>query len=502
MCEHPLTIGIKREYNDLFTKQVMTVPCNHCEQCIHRKYNSYLVRGYFEWLNLQNILRFNNVPRYVPGSVPTDLVGNKRAFAYMDTLTYTEDSLPRFKGIPCFSSDDITFFFKRLKEFWRYRLGHPIDLSYVVVCEYGDDKVRPHYHVIFFVRDEVSFVDFIDSVWSCWHNGRTQYKTHTGRHDSTANLLSCLMKVVTSMAAVRYIFKYVLKYSDFDKVFEPIVSKMRENYDPKCDDDELTYFLHHNRPFVRASVGFGYFPEEIDIIDSSDIQVPTKNGYQQLPLPSYILRKECTEKVVVDKVREVVPVYARTPSGAFKMVDGHRVQVGETIKEKLVYLKSENGSYLYKRTDVGIMFAVQRLPQFLEWSRQRYEVILKTMPDYIQSVVLHDGHLTLDRLAIFDVVYNSTAIYSFNDIPENPFDKDSYTAFYTKCLYYDPAKVAKQGSDLCFCNYVNSCSDFPIFRQYLYLKRTLERQSFLFERFKKLSLDDYNRLTSNQYMYL
>ena len=315
MCFDRKTVDVDTQFANDFAVTKIEVSCGKCPDCRWRKYNDYLIRCYFEY----------------------EKVRSKRsegAFALFETLTYREDKLPLFEGIPCFSSDDINKFIKRLKEHWRNKLGHSLALSYIIVSEHGGKRGRPHYHPIFFVFEKIDFQEFLQSIYDCWGLGKTDYIDTLGRK----YLLRAKSHVLVSVAAIRYILKYLFKYADFDSVFDSVLSKLSDRYDVDKATGMRDFFLYHCRPFIRTSVGFGIplHPESVVSFDGR-VRVPNGHGFDDLPAARYIIRKLCSEKVAVldDSGCPVL-----RPNGS------------------PLWLKTENGSYVFRKSAFGIEYSL------------------------------------------------------------------------------------------------------------------------------------------------
>lgn len=78
---------------------------------------------------------------------------DKPLYSYFITLTYNEDSIPKFNGRDCFSKKHITTFLDSLK----HRLSRDgYSYRYFFTCEYGEEGYRPHYHAILFLYGRIS----------------------------------------------------------------------------------------------------------------------------------------------------------------------------------------------------------------------------------------------------------------------------------------------------------------------------------------------------------
>lgn len=114
-------------------------PCGKCPNCLHNNREALANRFYFESTQNQS--------------------------NYFITLTYDEENLPHFNGIPCFDKDQVRTFIKRLR-------NDLPQFKFFCTSEFGDRTARPHYHMLLFLRDftPVQFVrDKIQSRWKFGH---------------------------------------------------------------------------------------------------------------------------------------------------------------------------------------------------------------------------------------------------------------------------------------------------------------------------------------------
>ncbi len=67
------------------------------------------------------------------------------------TLTYNDENLPLYNGVPSLDKEDIQKFFKRLRK-ESTKLFPDVSYQYFIAGEYGSSYLRPHYHLILFVN--------------------------------------------------------------------------------------------------------------------------------------------------------------------------------------------------------------------------------------------------------------------------------------------------------------------------------------------------------------
>lgn len=151
-CKKPILVGKVR------SKQ-RYVPCGKCAQC---KAN---LRA--EWC----------------GRLAVENYYCKRS--YFVTLTYSDENLKLSSvGVPSVWKDDIQRFIKRLRK--------KINLRYFCTSEYGSKTLRPHYHILFFLEQDMEVLDFGNLIDETWKVGRN----HIGE---------------VSPASIAYCTKYCMK---------------------------------------------------------------------------------------------------------------------------------------------------------------------------------------------------------------------------------------------------------------------------------------------------
>lgn len=455
MCFERKQVNVDTQFVNDFATTKIDVSCGKCPDCRWRRYNDYLVRCYFEF----------------------EKVAAKRsegAFAIFETLTHREDKLPKFEGVPCFCSDDINKFIKRLKEHWRNKLGHPLEMSYIIVSEYGGKRGRPHYHPIFFVFEKIDLAEFLESVYLCWGNGKTDFIDTLGRK----YLLRAKSHVLTSVAAIRYILKYLFKYADFDREFDTILSKLSDRYDVDKAFAMHDYFMYHCRPFIRCSVGFG-LPSDLDFLSPEGrVRVPNGRGFDDLPAARYIIRKLCCQKVAL--LVNDTPILR--PNG------------------NPVWLRTDSGSYVYMKSEFGVQYSLNNLPRLLSKTAVTYKQVIDTLPDYIRRAVYSflSGRKLRD-LAVYNIVYHGCVCDKFYlHFTKSVFDPETYNEFYRQRLSRNPQAKPEKDISLTQLSLVqeHSCTEFESFDYILNIIRCQMNVLFEHNSDKPGKIDSYNRLHS------
>lgn len=174
MCLSPVTIyNPSRNYRDGLDKLYLSVPCGKCEACRRKKVNDWYVRLGYDYYNL---LKHGGQVLFVTFTY------NPESLPYLNTFDGAFDSLCPSYGevpkvnIPCFSKKDVQYMLKRLRALLcenqlppRYQLNITEGVKYFVVSEFGHEKKRPHYHVLFFLPKKVDtfvFQVLCELAWS------------------------------------------------------------------------------------------------------------------------------------------------------------------------------------------------------------------------------------------------------------------------------------------------------------------------------------------------
>lgn len=274
MCYTPLTLRNPRK-NPIagLDPEKLTVPCGHCPQCRMTRTNDWYVRSYYEWLEAKKY----------------------GGFTQSITLTYASEHLPTVpcrltdgstRLFPCFSRRHFQLLMKRLNK-WFTSLG--VRYSYIISSEYGDEKHRPHYHILFNVKSDLlrpsEFVDVVREEWNYGHIYTTDINDG----------------VITDIRGIRYASKYAVKDIYQDKWYqfqlEKIVKFTRTGRLTSCYKNFLK-----NRPFHQVSQGYGlyaltptsdgYLCGTLDSLMYGYLTIPDYSGiFRRYRLPLYLERK-------------------------------------------------------------------------------------------------------------------------------------------------------------------------------------------------------------------
>lgn len=122
------------------TNEYHFVPCGKCVACLSRRRNEFTYRLTQEQ--------------------------NYSDYSFFLTLTYDKDHIPikLVEGKPYFVFDkkNVQDYLKRVR-YYISQLNKDVKISYFLVSEYGKKTFRPHYHMLFFVKND-SFLKYKSSI--------------------------------------------------------------------------------------------------------------------------------------------------------------------------------------------------------------------------------------------------------------------------------------------------------------------------------------------------
>lgn len=201
--------------------------------------------------------------------------------AYFLTLTYDDQFLPRTFTADADTGEvvapaatlqprDMTLALKRMRKY----LGDH-SFRYLYCGEYGDQTLRPHYHMLYFgqpvndlypwsqsqLGDQYYRSDFFERVWT---DPETQIP------------IGNVTVAPANWQTAAYVARYVLK-------------KKTGNFGRQCYDD-----LNIVPPYIRMSrnpgLGRRYLDSHPDLFRFSQIHVGTVDGQRSMPIPNYFRR--------------------------------------------------------------------------------------------------------------------------------------------------------------------------------------------------------------------
>lgn len=166
MCLSPVKIP-----NPRFVKRTgvdagfLYVNCGHCAECVEQKRADWYVRLCYEFDKFKKLggcgyfltLTYNDM--CLPYCKTSDFQDLIDEFQIKDNV--------EFFG-PCFNKKHIKQFIKDFR-FYLKKMYDLVGMKYFVVTEFGEEKHRPHYHILFFIEKylpESSLRSLCNYVWS------------------------------------------------------------------------------------------------------------------------------------------------------------------------------------------------------------------------------------------------------------------------------------------------------------------------------------------------
>lgn len=267
-CLYPICINVS---DSLGKVHKMYVPCGRCIACQDQKRN--------EWVSRMCLHSLSHKHCYFV----TLTYGSYNLYEYKNhpfkedwLMTKPRLSSKNYKNIPKYMpsllrQEHLTKFLKRL----RIELG--FEISYCASGEYGDKYLRPHFHLIIWSDEEITYQNIVNA-WSyqCYAVSKTDVRTYNGKysrdnlfrfligrvdfHDLVANGTldfdsDCNNTNLNSKHVFSYVAKYVCK-SNF------ITSRLKEHilreydrfdhvpwYDDKNDNENIISSVLSRRQF-------------------------------------------------------------------------------------------------------------------------------------------------------------------------------------------------------------------------------------------------------------
>lgn len=166
------------------TGKFIKVPCGTCYACQSNKRSSWMFRNTVE-------LQYSES-------------------AFFCTLTYNDAAL---LGLPFHGSSNLRMPLKYHYQRWLKRLRkalQPAKVRYFLCHEYGDESLRPHYHVILYLDRSISLTEMRKLISDTWTNGNIQcdFVTPARIHYLSKYVTKQFRNVKSSGRSVDYIFNH------------------------------------------------------------------------------------------------------------------------------------------------------------------------------------------------------------------------------------------------------------------------------------------------------
>ena len=258
-------------------------------------------------------------------------------YMLFDTLSYSDQYLPHlkdfdeFKDLPllknhsCFRRSDIKLSMARLRRRLHKKGYGSRCFDYFLTSEYGSDNLyvddrgrvrkatlRPHYHVLFYLKKDIPPLLFSEMVAKAWKYGRTDGIPFKPAQYVMSNVFADFSPV--ARRKVNYVAKYVMKHSGYskmvnDRVMQVLYAKAGVDLDWLDTDDarrlkrsliRLVDSFHNQSQFFGLNALDDI--DERDLFEAGYFKMP--NGkpsmYNKVPISQYYLRKLCYDKVILD----------------------------------------------------------------------------------------------------------------------------------------------------------------------------------------------------------
>lgn len=264
MCSNSILIRNPKldspHYIEGVDPRTMFCACGHCEDCKAKKRQAIYTRLYYEF---------------------QDALSNG-GYCINLTLTYNNNCLPHVSidgtDYSCFRVSDVQKYIKRVRKF-HSDYNNEIYFTYFVSMELGSITHRPHYHVLFFVKQKgTNMCQFIRIARQKWTFGFTS--------------VGSLGAMVKNPRMLNYAAKYVSKDVFEDEWYLPLISKLKKKY---CNNSELyNYYKRCLSGRFLCSRGLGLYAlsaNKAELLNKQLITLPGPNGVDNVPLPQYLDRK-------------------------------------------------------------------------------------------------------------------------------------------------------------------------------------------------------------------
>lgn len=269
MCINPRTIKNNRyDYHPLWHRAFLQVPCNECEECRNSARNQLSSRLSVQaWQTLLSL-----------------------GFVLFLTFTYNNEHLPyiKYNGKTCpgFSRKDVLQFLRALH---RYYDKKGMKFYHFLVCEYGKNTKRPHYHCMFFLPygfDHQKFAEKAREFWTHMYIKEKDIYTNNGYMfpgKKGVKLGKHLCRSIKS--ACVYTAKYSCKDLSFYRL--PIVAEICS-----CDELKKQYANYLPKVFQSCNLGYSWFHEYL-LSNPAAVKCTNPATLQSINIPTYAINKFC-----------------------------------------------------------------------------------------------------------------------------------------------------------------------------------------------------------------
>lgn len=461
--------------------------CGKCAECQSKLHNEFYLRIYYQWL---------------------DTLESPNSYVLFDTYTYSDVWLPHFSDFfpinglsdfSCHNREHWRLFYDRLQKRVKYD-GYDFKrcVKYFCAAEYGSDDdyidnrgllrhatSRPHYHVLWFVRD-IPLSKFKGYLRDSWTYGRTDDIRQFGNR---ANVFRCRNNQ-SELGVSNYVAKYVQKLSAFQSELDKRLNHaLMLKY---VDDFTITSVSRSQFNIDAELLGWSYCIKHLKFQRALEIKQRVNYDAYSRFLRSWSIR--CEKAAMLRHINQYhlqsqglglralrdVDVEDLMRSGFLTMPDKQKVvrkvALPKYFERKLFeqQVKLANGLRIWQPTKLGLKWRAIKQQRNFDRIRDKYETLFIRF-DY------HPDRSASD-IARY-IVYCRGRIKG--DIPKDPLFEDflntSFTYYNYVCpsdeAYYHYKFVTKQYTGL-VGSYTNN--DFTIdvkefVRKYVYYDAELEQ---------------------------
>lgn len=193
MCLNPTYIQNQAK-SKFGGNEYICVPCRNCRECqeiLSQDYTSRAIGEYLYWQSLDiafsvHFVTFTFAPEYLP-----------KHWLF-------EEGFPDWNPlhpVDCFDHNLLKTFKNSLrKHYERKNLPSP---SYLITCQYGEKKQRPHYHAMIFLPEDLTWRQSADLLLQYWHYGFIKnIKIQKYWQSKERSLINC----------IKYVTRYCCRY--------------------------------------------------------------------------------------------------------------------------------------------------------------------------------------------------------------------------------------------------------------------------------------------------
>lgn len=407
MCKSPIQITTRSKYINFHSGQQykIWVNCGHCSECREAKQREWNVRLYYE------------IKKYI----------NNGKWCYFDTLTYSNENLPKLtkytdihKNWACFNPKDIRYWIEELRQKLKGKkyIEKDNECGYMVVSEYGELRHRPHYHIILFINFEINEIELSKIVAEAWKFGRTDgFPWKSKRYTMEHNIIKSM-----NLNAMRYIAKYVTKQQNFIEIINKRWQGLERYYNKsklnKLQIKKLkAQYFRATTPFHRQNQHFGeeaiYICKpltESNIYYKDDSTTRIKN----CGLPMYYKRKLLQKQIIYNGKR----IWINTEFGSQWKQD----QENKIIEQTYLRLKAISITKGIKIDDTKLKEIANyiikergRLCGFNDYKPHHEEAVLYNYNSDKDKLYLGNNFISEQFAGNDTIGYQTTAIEQIND---------------------------------------------------------------------------------------